>query len=70
MLCYYASSCVIYMYHQYIVGFMLTRAFAHGTIFFLIRDYYLEQNEDKQSREQEKKKKKTSNTKLNCINQK
>ena len=25
--------------------------------FFFIRDYYLEQNEDKQSREQEKKKK-------------
>ena len=38
-------------------------------IFFVIRDYYLEQNEDKQSREQEKKKK-PSNTKLNCINQK
>ena len=57
MLCYYASSCVIYMYHQYIVRFMLTGAFAHGTIFFFfIRDYYLEQNEDKQSREQEKKK--------------
>ena len=43
------------MYHQYIVGFMLTGVFAHGTIFFFIRDYYLEQNEDKQSREQEKK---------------
>ena len=38
---------------------MLTGAFTHGTIyiFFFIRDYYLEQNEDKQSREQEKKKK-------------
>ena len=24
------------MYHQYIVGFMLTRAFARGTIFFLL----------------------------------
>ena len=64
------SRAMLYMYHQYKVGFMLTGALTHETIFFFfIRDYYLEQNEDKQSREQEKKKK-PSNTKLNCINQK
>ena len=42
------SQAVLYMYHQYqyVVGFMLTRAFARGTIYFFLRDYYLEQNED------------------------
>ena len=32
-------------YHQYIVGFMLTEALLME-LYFLIRDYYLEQNED------------------------
>ena len=36
---------VLYTYHQCIVGFILTGVFAHGTVFFYIRDYYLEQNE-------------------------
>ena len=43
------TQAVLYPYHQYIVGFMLTGAFAHGTIYiyiYIIRDYYLEQNED------------------------
>ena len=41
------SRAVLYTYRQYIVGFMLIGALAHGVIFFFfIRDYYLEQNED------------------------
>ena len=41
------SRAVLHTYQQYIVGFMLTGALAHETIYmFFIRDYYLEQNED------------------------
>ncbi|CDY39485.1 BnaC03g60950D [Brassica napus] len=35
----------LYTHHQYIAGFIMTGAFAHGAIFF-IRDYNPEQNED------------------------
>ena len=30
------TQAVLYLYHQYIVGFMLTGAFAHGTIYIYI----------------------------------
>ena len=30
------TQAVLYPYHQYIVGFMLTGAFAHGTIYIYI----------------------------------
>ena len=39
------TQAVLYMNHQYVVGFMLTRVFAYGTIFFYTRNDYLEQNE-------------------------
>ena len=40
------TQAVLYTYHQYIVGFTLTRAFAYETVYFFIRDYCLEQNKD------------------------
>ena len=30
------TQAVLYTYHQYIVGFMLIGAFAHGIVFFLL----------------------------------
>ncbi|KAJ7961833.1 Photosystem I P700 chlorophyll A apoprotein [Quillaja saponaria] len=41
----FTTQAALYTHHQYIVGFIITRAFAHGAIFF-IRDYNPEQNED------------------------
>lgn len=35
----------LYTHHQYIAGFIMTGAFAHGAI-FLIRDYDSEKNKD------------------------
>ncbi len=35
----------LYTHHQYIAGFIMTGAFAHGAIFFII-NYNPEQNED------------------------
>ncbi|PWA99849.1 Photosystem I PsaA/PsaB [Artemisia annua] len=40
-----ALQAALYTHHQYIAGFIMTGAFAHGAIFF-IRDYNPEQNED------------------------
>jgi photosystem I P700 chlorophyll a apoprotein A2 len=39
----FTTQAALYTHHQYIVGFIMTGAFAHGAI-FLIRDYNLEQN--------------------------
>ncbi|PHT73120.1 Photosystem I chlorophyll a apoprotein A2 [Capsicum annuum] len=39
------TQAALYTHHQYIAGFIMTGAFAHGAIFF-IRDYNPEQNED------------------------
>ncbi|KAL5816123.1 hypothetical protein ACOSQ3_024501 [Xanthoceras sorbifolium] len=41
----FTTQAALYTHHQYIVGFIMTGAFAHGAIFF-IRDYNPEQNED------------------------
>ncbi|KAI3858771.1 hypothetical protein MKX03_033724 [Papaver bracteatum] len=41
----FTNQAALYTYHQYIAGFIMTWAFAHGAIFF-IRDYNPEQNED------------------------
>ncbi|CAA3001642.1 Photosystem I P700 chlorophyll a apoprotein A2 [Olea europaea subsp. europaea] len=41
----FTTQAILYTHHQYITGFIMTGAFAHGAIFF-IRDYNLEQNED------------------------
>ncbi|KAI3867376.1 hypothetical protein MKX03_036503 [Papaver bracteatum] len=42
---YFTTQAALYTHHQYIAGFIMTGAFAHGAIFF-IRDYNPEQNED------------------------
>ncbi|GJU11370.1 photosystem I P700 apoprotein A1 [Tanacetum coccineum] len=42
----FTTQAALYTHHQYIAGFIMTGAFAHGAIFF-IRDYNPEQNEDK-----------------------
>nr|YP_009340877.1 photosystem I P700 chlorophyll a apoprotein A2 [Palmophyllum crassum]BAW34824.1 photosystem I P700 chlorophyll a apoprotein A2 [Palmophyllum crassum] len=39
----FTTQAALYTHHQYIAGFMMTGAFAHGAIFF-IRDYDPEQN--------------------------
>ena len=39
----YATMAAVYTHHQYIAGFLMTGAFAHGAIFFS-RDYYAQQN--------------------------
>ncbi|KAI5065364.1 hypothetical protein GOP47_0020059 [Adiantum capillus-veneris] len=41
----YTTQAALYTHHQYIAGFIMAGAFAHGAIFFL-RDYDLEQNRD------------------------
>ncbi|KAL5647675.1 hypothetical protein ACJX0J_042030 [Zea mays] len=41
----FTTQAALYTHHQYIAGFIMTGAFAHGSIFF-IRDYNSEQNED------------------------
>jgi photosystem I P700 chlorophyll a apoprotein A2 len=41
----FTTQVALYTHHQYIVGFIMTGAFAHGAI-FLIRDYNPEQNKD------------------------
>ncbi|KAI3885914.1 hypothetical protein MKX03_003001 [Papaver bracteatum] len=41
----FTTQTALYTHHQYIAGFIMIGAFAHGTIFF-IRDYNPEQNED------------------------
>jgi photosystem I P700 chlorophyll a apoprotein A2 len=41
----YTTMAALYTHHQYIAGFIMTGAFAHGAIFF-IRDYIPEQNVD------------------------
>ncbi|PRQ45472.1 putative photosystem I [Rosa chinensis] len=41
----FTTQVTLYTHHQYITGFIMTGAFAHGAIFF-IRDYNPEQNED------------------------
>ncbi|KAK6768636.1 hypothetical protein RDI58_034120 [Solanum bulbocastanum] len=41
----FTTQAALYTHHQYIAGFIMTGAFAHGAIFF-IRDYNPEQNED------------------------
>ncbi|KAF4347717.1 hypothetical protein F8388_003101, partial [Cannabis sativa] len=41
----FTTQAASYTHHQYIAGFIMTGAFAHGAIFF-IRDYNPEQNED------------------------
>ncbi|KAH1039278.1 hypothetical protein J1N35_041021 [Gossypium stocksii] len=41
----FTTQAALYTHHQYIAGFIMTGAFAHGAIFFII-DYNLEQNED------------------------
>ncbi|KAF3632081.1 Photosystem I chlorophyll a apoprotein A2 [Capsicum annuum] len=41
----FTTQAALYTPHQYIIGFIMTGAFAHGAIFF-IRDYNPEQNED------------------------
>ncbi|KAJ0018018.1 hypothetical protein Pint_10888 [Pistacia integerrima] len=39
----FTTQAALYTHHQYIAGFIMTGAFAHGAIFF-IRDYNPEQN--------------------------
>ncbi|CAH1421611.1 unnamed protein product [Lactuca virosa] len=41
----FTTQAALYTHNQYIAGFIMTIAFAHGAIFF-IRDYNPEQNED------------------------
>ncbi|CAN0932192.1 Photosystem I P700 chlorophyll a apoprotein A2 [Linum grandiflorum] len=41
----FTTQAALYTHHQYIAGFIMTGAFAHGARFF-IRDYNPEQNED------------------------
>ena len=41
----FTTQAALYTHHQYIAGFIMTGAFAHGAIFF-IRDYNPEQNRD------------------------
>ncbi|MCL7043054.1 hypothetical protein MKW94_008091 [Papaver nudicaule] len=41
----FTTQAALYTHHQYIAGFIMKGAFAHGAIFF-IRDYNPEQNED------------------------
>ncbi|KAJ4977346.1 hypothetical protein NE237_002452 [Protea cynaroides] len=41
----FTTQAALYTHHQYIAGFIMTGAFAHGAIFF-IRDYNPVQNED------------------------
>ncbi|KAG5568865.1 hypothetical protein H5410_064109 [Solanum commersonii] len=41
----FTTQAALYTHHQYIAGFIMTGAFAHGAIFF-IRDYNPEKNED------------------------
>nr|AEQ94228.1 photosystem I P700 apoprotein A2 [Eutreptia viridis] len=41
----YTTTAALYTHHQYIAGFIMTGAFAHGAIFF-IRDYNPEQNKN------------------------
>ncbi|KAL0903034.1 hypothetical protein M5K25_028271 [Dendrobium thyrsiflorum] len=41
----FTTQAALYTHHQYIAGFIMTGAFAHGAIFFM-RDYNPEQNED------------------------
>jgi len=41
----FTTQAALYTHHHYIAGFIMTRPFAHGAIFF-IRDYNPEQNED------------------------
>nr|UXD06253.1 photosystem I P700 apoprotein A2 [Eutreptia sp. CCAC 1914B] len=41
----YTTMAALYTHHQYIAGFIMTGAFAHGAIFF-IRDYNPEQNKN------------------------
>ncbi|KAK8554283.1 hypothetical protein V6N12_031248 [Hibiscus sabdariffa] len=41
----FTTQAALYTHHQYIAGFIMTGAFAHGAIFF-IRDYNPKQNED------------------------
>ncbi|KAK9142414.1 hypothetical protein Syun_011814 [Stephania yunnanensis] len=41
----FTTRVLLYTHHQYIAGFIMIRAFAHGAIFF-IRDYIQERNED------------------------
>ncbi|KAF8100561.1 hypothetical protein N665_0221s0038 [Sinapis alba] len=41
----FTTQAALYTHHQYIAGFIMTGAFAHGAIFF-IRDYNPEHNED------------------------
>jgi photosystem I P700 chlorophyll a apoprotein A2 len=41
----FTTMAALYTHHQYIAGFIMTGAFAHGAIFF-IRDYNPEQNKD------------------------
>ncbi|KAL8196658.1 hypothetical protein R6Q57_024639 [Mikania cordata] len=41
----FTTQAALYTHHQYIAGFIMTGAFAHGAIFF-IRDYNPEQKED------------------------
>nr|GMD93525.1 photosystem I P700 apoprotein A2 [Ipomoea batatas] len=41
----FTTQAALYTHHQYIAGFIMTGAFAHGALFF-IRDYNPEQNED------------------------
>ncbi|KAJ3667260.1 hypothetical protein LUZ61_023203 [Rhynchospora tenuis] len=49
----FTTQAALYTHHQYIAGFIMTGAFAHGAIFF-IRDYNPAQNED--NREHKRKK--------------
>ncbi|KAK3011438.1 hypothetical protein RJ639_012040, partial [Escallonia herrerae] len=42
----FTTQVTLYTHHQYISGFIMSRAFAHGAIFF-IRDYNPKHNEDK-----------------------
>ncbi|KAM3398273.1 hypothetical protein P3S68_001788 [Capsicum galapagoense] len=41
----FTTQATLYTHHQFIAGFIMTGAFAHGAIFF-IRDYNPQQNED------------------------
>ncbi|CAN6458733.1 unnamed protein product [Victoria cruziana] len=41
----FTTQVALYTHHQYIAGFIMIGAFAHGAIFF-IRDYNMQQNED------------------------
>ena len=41
----YVTQAALYTHHQYIAGFLMVGAFAHGAIFF-VRDYDPEVNKD------------------------